>query len=119
MPKHPRSPCSDCPYRKDSELKKWHPSEFEGVLRSEEMPLGSVFACHKHAALPEQERGMCAGWLLDQKKRGLPSIALRLMLMNQPEAVEALKKVKRKGLELFESVEEMCEANGVTKNALH
>jgi hypothetical protein len=119
---HPPRPCENCPYRKDAPTRLWHRSEFEGVLDADADTFGGkVFNCHKHAALTPDQRGFCAGWLLDQKRRGLPSIQLRLILIQEPEAVAALDAVNADGLEMYSTVKGMCRANGVrprrTRNA--
>lgn len=113
MKPHMAAPCENCPYRKDAPRRMWHRKEFESVLQAEQSELGSTFACHKHANLAKKKRGFCAGWLLDQVKRGLPSIQLRLYLITHPEAVAALDEVSDGGHEMFATVEEMCRANGV------
>jgi hypothetical protein len=110
---HPVTPCENCPYRMDAPRTLWHRSEFEGVLESQRSQFGKIFNCHKHAALEPHARGFCAGWLLDQKKRGLPSIALRLELCRSAAAREALDAVDARGLRMFRSVQAMCRANGV------
>lgn len=116
-PKHPRSPCSTCPFRKDAELGYWDESHFRSLLDSqthhEAGRMGSLFFCHKHAALPAESRGFCAGWLLSQKADGVSSIALRLRLIDRQSnaALRAYEKVTTAGLELFASVEAMCSAN--------
>jgi hypothetical protein len=110
---HMTRPCENCPYRKDAPRRLWHRSEFEDVLEAEGTQFGKVYNCHKHAPLDESARGFCAGWLLDQKKRGCPSIALRLALMRDKDGVAALEAVHATGLEMFTSVKAMCRANGV------
>lgn len=110
---HPRSPCSTCPYRKDAPLGHWHPIEFRKLLASEGTTFGAVYACHGQAHKEPTARGMCAGWLLDQKKRDVPSIALRVVLLKDSSAVEAIENVTSGGAKLFSSVRAMCRANGV------
>lgn len=110
---HMIQPCENCPYRKDAPRKLWHRSEFEGVLSAERERLGKIYNCHKHSTLPIHERGLCAGWLLDQKKRNFPSISLRIMLIREPSARDAVARVSSGGLKLFRTVQAMCRANGV------
>jgi len=118
--KNPRSPCADCPYRKDAPLAKWHREEFEKVRRSRaaeqsggvyERLHSGTFACHKHAALPDKERGWCAGWAIMQQREGVPSLPLRFQLMRSPEDAADFEALTSSGLELFSSTEEMLEAN--------
>lgn len=108
-----KAPCENCPYRLDAPRRYWDRSEFEGVLAAESAQFGKIFSCHKHAGLPEPERGMCAGWLLDQKKRGVPSIVLRLALSMDGSSMRAFEAVSARGLRLFRSIYTMCRANGV------
>ena len=103
-----QSPCRNCPYRKDAPLGLWHPSEFDNLLETERLELGAVFACH--GTRKHEDMGICAGWLLDQKTRGLPSIALRIQLIQSEEARACLKSVNTGDCELY-SLQEMIAAN--------
>lgn len=107
----PRSPCGNCPYRKDSPRGLWHPDEFKKLVASDRAVLGSLFLCHK------QTGHVCVGWLLNQRERNLPSLALRLALISgraeAGELAEILRSASDGGHELFESIEDMCSANGV------
>lgn len=115
MTKHPSSPCSTCPFRRDAVLGHWAREHFEMLLEAqthhEPGKLGNVFACHKHAERPNGERGLCAGWLLDQKRDGLPSIALRMRRLTDPTVDPAIEAVNDGGLRLYKSVEAMCSDN--------
>lgn len=109
-----KSPCESCPYRRDARQEFWHPAEFVGLLANDADPvMGKMYACHEGKKLAHEDRSMCAGWLLDQKRRGLPSIQLRLLLTQSEEARAMLEEVNADGLDLYDSIEEMCEANGV------
>lgn len=110
---HMTTPCANCPYRKDAPRRLWDASEFRGLLDAERSQLGKVYGCHKQLAIDPKSRGFCAGWLLDQKKRNIPSIALRMVLISDPDAGKALEAVNDGGHEMFKSVEAMCRANGV------
>lgn len=112
---HQVVPCDNCPYRKDSPRRHWSAQEFRDLMAAEEAPFGSLYACHKEIEIPISERGFCAGWLLDQKKRNLPSIRLRLILLQDPSAVLAHQNVSDGGHEMFASVKAMCRANGVRR----
>ena len=106
------SPCKSCPYRKDSPLALWDRYEFENLLKHDADPMqGAVFGCHATRHRPREEQGPCAGWLLDQKRRGTPSIQLRLRLMRNEEAGHCYENVSEGGLELYETLQEMCEVN--------
>lgn len=106
-------PCENCPYRMDAPRRLWHRSEFVKLLESDENLLGSTYACHKQGEMPASARGLCAGWLLDQKRRHVPSIALRMLLMTNEAARAAFEAVSAEGLEMFRTVKAMCRANGV------
>jgi uncharacterized protein DUF6283 len=111
-----REPCKSCPYRRDAPLGLWHRSEFENLLAHDANELhGAMFGCHKDRERPPEERRFCVGWLLDQKRRGLPSIQLRLQLrVGGDEALaRALDEITDGGNELYPSVRAMCLANGV------
>lgn len=106
------TPCATCPYRRDTKLQLWREVEFIDLRTNDAEPLTSpVYACHSTGKLPEAERRPCAGWLLDQQRRGLPSIPLRLALIQKPEARELLDRVNAGGAELYDSIKEMHEAN--------
>lgn len=99
-----KQPCKNCPYRKDAPLALWHIDEFKKLLDAEVTMFGKVFKCHKGDGC------VCVGWLMDQDKRRLPCIALRMELSKHkitPEYLDALKSPSP----LFESIREMCIAN--------
>jgi hypothetical protein len=108
-----RKPCASCPYRKDVPIGTWHRSELENLLANDKDEMhGNLFACHKFRHRPKEEHDACAGWVLDQKERGLPSIRFRLALMTNDDAVRMLEEVTDGGHPLHESLRAMCEANG-------
>jgi hypothetical protein len=98
------SPCKNCPYRKDAPLRYWSIEEFIDLLEKEGDYMGSVYACHK------KDETVCTGWLMNQDKRGFPSIALRLSLSRNKVTREFLDSLKCKS-EMFDTVEEMCHEN--------
>lgn len=111
-------PCTKCPYRKDAPLELWSQEEFRNVLEQDRAMIGHVFGCHKH--INRKRAGevtpLCAGWVLDQIKRDFPSISLRLLIAksdNPQRSFDNLKTVSSVGLDMYETIEEMCEANGV------
>lgn len=111
--KHPTSPCAKCPFQKDAPREHWAYEEYERTLEADRSQLGGLFGCHSHAALPPQRQGFCAGWALDQKRRGVPSIRLRMAMIADPSVEDALRAVTDGGHALFPSIEAMCRANGV------
>lgn len=102
-----RTPCGDCPYRKDSPPRMWHPEEFRGLLRSEREVMGRVYLCHKQNGRP------CIGWVLDQRERNYPSLALRLECIRDPAAARCAEEAHTGGHPMHPSIEAMCRANGV------
>ena len=61
------------------------------MLASEDDQMGVIFQCHSDIQKPSMERSMCAGWLLDQKKRDLPSISLRLSMRTDDSVAQAVQ----------------------------
>ena len=109
-----RAPCSTCPYRKDVPVGTWHRSEFERLLKDDADPArGAVFGCHKGKSLTSARLQVCGGWLLDQKKRGVPSIGFRMDMIRNPAAGEAIDKITSGGHPVYSSIAAMCKANGV------
>lgn len=108
------TPCAKCPYRKDAPLRLWHPDEFRNLLRQDADPMnGRLFGCHNDGKKPKEEQRPCVGWLLDQKRRGTPSIQLRLALMRNEKAVMMYERISAAGLKLYRTIQAMCRANGV------
>ncbi len=104
-------PCKSCPYRRDAPLAFWSAEEFTNLARTDADALGSVFACHQDGKKPVEERGLCIGWALDQQKRNLPSIRLRLLLASDPSAAAQFARITGAGLLLWSSVRLMIKAN--------
>lgn len=97
-------PCGTCPYRKDAPRRLWARDEFEDLLANENSELGTVYLCHKKNGC------VCVGWLIEQDRRGLPSIALRLALLRHGidrHYLDSLDSTAR----LFNNIEEMVRAN--------
>lgn len=99
-----KSPCQNCPYRKDAPLALWSIEEFVDLLKHERSQMGTVYGCHK------KDGNVCVGWLMNQDENRIPSIMLRLQLSQ--------KKIDRKFMdslncksERFETIEEMIVAN--------
>lgn len=110
-----RSPCTSCPYRKDAPLHLWDLAEFESLLANDRNEMtGAVYQCHEGRKQPDEERRPCMGWMLDQKRRNVPSIQLRMLLMRNAEACAAFNEAHA-GAKLFASIAAMCRANGVRR----
>jgi len=99
-----KSPCRDCPYRKDAPLAKWDKSHFDDLKASQSDFWGKTYKCHKNNG------SACKGWLIDQWRHNLPSIALRITMSNLKPSPNYLKSLFCKS-ELYGSIDEMCEAN--------
>jgi hypothetical protein len=99
-----KSPCGNCPYRRDSPLRHWHIEEFQKVWDAEESDLGAMFMCHK------KNGSVCIGFLMNQDAQNFPSIMLRLSLAREKVSREYLDSLSSPA-ELFETAQEMCEAN--------
>jgi hypothetical protein len=97
-------PCQNCPYRKDAPLWLWSIEEFKKVVSSEKSEYGRVFLCHK------KDGNACVGWLIDQDRRGLPSIALRVELSKAGITREYMDKLSSPA-PLYDDIEQMCTAN--------
>lgn len=105
-----REPCGSCPYRKDAPLGLWHPSEFDRLVATDQSQVGSLFGCH--ATIKKEHPSVCAGWLLDQRERGIPSLMLRVALMRErKEAGGCLEQVSSGGHPLYKSIAAMVAAN--------
>jgi hypothetical protein len=105
-----REPCTSCPYRTDAPLQLWSREEFVNLLDKDVSQMGSTFGCHEYNKRRDEAQ-VCIGWLLDQRERGVPSINFRLALIRNPAARACLKEASSPA-PLYDSIEEMCEANG-------
>jgi hypothetical protein len=100
------SPCETCPYRKDVKLALWSVEEFKDLLEYEKSFMGTTYLCHK------KNGSICVGFLMNQNERGLPSLALRMSLIDEREEIaEGYMNSLHCDAERFETVEEMCRAN--------
>lgn len=99
-----KSPCNNCPYRKDAPLKLWHASEYVKLLKSEHDTFGTVYGCHKN------DGHTCVGWLMKQDENRMPSIALRMKLLSHKVDVSYFDSLHCKS-PLYGSVKEMIQAN--------
>jgi hypothetical protein len=99
-----KSPCGNCPYRKDGTLKLWHKSEYNKLKEIENSQFGSVYKCHKNNG------SICVGWLMKQDENNLPSIALRIALTINKVTREYLNNLKSPS-ELYENIDAMIKAN--------
>lgn len=99
-----KQPCNNCPYRKDAPKAHWSIEEFKDLLRNDADHFGTTYGCHK------KDDHVCVGWLMDQVKRNIPSIALRIALMKNKVSREYLNAL-RSPSKMFSSVREMCIAN--------
>lgn len=98
------TPCKSCPYRKDAKIAFWSIDEFENLLQKEDDYFGAAYMCH------QKNGSICVGFLMNQLDRGTPSIALRLAMIQNKVGKEYFDSLHCES-EMFETVEEMCEAN--------
>lgn len=106
-----RQPCVSCPYRKDAKLAFWHADHFTKLLRDDKDLMGPLYQCHEDGKKPANERGLCVGWMLDQKRRDVPAVMLRLKLSTNEDLRGQFEAISEAGLRLFSSVADMCRAN--------
>ena len=99
-----KTPCKNCPYRKDAPLQLWSKEVFSDLIKNDADYMGAVYACHKNNG------SVCVGWLMDQDKRNHPSIMLRLSLSKNKVDRKYLDSLHCK-TELFTSIQEMAHAN--------
>ena len=105
-------PCQSCPYRKGAPVGLWDPQHFLELYVAEMSQTGAMYGCHKYGKRPTAEQSFCAGWLLDQRRRGVRNIGLR-MYMADDRLRASFEQLDAGGLELYPDVGSMCAANGV------
>lgn len=98
------SPCNNCPYRKDAPLQHWSIDEFKDLIAKDSSYMGATYGCHKN------DGKLCTGFVMDQDKRGVPSIALRIKFGRDGTGIADLDTLKCKS-KLFKSIKEMAGAN--------
>lgn len=99
-----KTPCKNCPYRKDAPLQLWDKKEFKDLLENEKKEMGVTYVCHKNNG------SICVGWLMMQEKNYLPSIMLRISLSKHNVTRKYLESLHCK-TEMFETTEDMVRAN--------
>lgn len=99
-----KSPCENCPYRKDAPLKLWHKEEFAKLLETEAEQFAPIYYCHK------KDGHICVGYLMMQDKNYFPNINLRLSLSKNNVTRDYLDKLLCK-LPLYKTTKEMIRAN--------
>lgn len=99
-----KTPCKNCPYRKDAPLQLWHKEEFKKLLESDNDTMGTFYGCHKNNG------SVCVGWLMMQDKNRIPSIVLRISLSKHNITRKYMDALHCK-TEMFETTEEMVMAN--------
>lgn len=108
-----RKPCNNCPWRRDAEPGYWDPDHFRDIWSNCQDDGLSVMLCHKATALPEAERGdlVCQGWA---RVMGYEAIGVRIaVLSGRLDPAEVCNRGTVDGPELYDSFEEMLEANGI------
>lgn len=97
--------CDTCPYRRSTPVGIWSAAEYENLRLNDGHGFGSLFNCHL------KDGSLCRGWLADQKRRGVPSLSLRMRLMRDDAQCDAFNALDDADPALYESIEEMIEAN--------
>jgi hypothetical protein len=105
-----RQPCSNCPWRRGAPREYWDPLHFKDIWRNCQDDGQSLMLCHKAGDLPHEEARevICQGWV---RVIGLDAICVRLAAMRGAVTPEELEDTDRP--DLFDSFEEMMEANGI------
>lgn len=106
-----RAPCVSCPYRKDAKLAFWHADHFVKLLAHDGDPWSPLYHCHEDGKKPVGDRGLCVGWLIDQKRHNIPALLLRLKLMNDEALSIQIDAISGRGVRLFRTVAAMCREN--------
>lgn len=78
-----------------------------------------VFGCHKDRHGDPDEQEYCVGWLLYQRKRGVPNLALRLALIMNDSALIQFREAHVEDDELYETITELVQANLARDQELH
>lgn len=99
-----KSPCNNCPYRKDAPRRHWSIEEFRDLMIKDADYMGVTYGCHK------KDDHVCVGWLMDQDKRGFPSLVLRMTLSKLRIDRTYLDNLASPS-EMFKSIREMAIAN--------
>ncbi len=99
-----KTPCKNCPYRKDAPLRLWHYQHYIDLLEEDKKQFGGVYACHK------KNGSVCIGWLMMQDKNRLPSISLRMKLMKDKVDESYLDSLHCKS-DMYETLQDMVTAN--------
>lgn len=99
-----KTPCNNCPYRKDSKLQHWAREEFIQLLENDSQQFGKTYGCHKNNGT------VCRGWLMMQDKNNFPSLSLRISLSKNNVDRVYLDALHCKS-EMYDTVEEMIKTN--------
>ena len=91
------------------------------IQRREENPTASsLFLCHKDKDKPAGQRGLCGGWMLDQRRRNIPSLALRMACITSKGDALATQLAEITGTgDCYEDVDELIRLNLARDVELH
>lgn len=106
-----RTPCGDCPYRRDAPLGKWDPREFVELEKSDMDLASPMYGCHK------KDGTLCRGWVIDQRERDMPNVTLRFHVAMVPDMRAEVAAV-RCPVPRWPSIRVMAQANGVADMTL-
>lgn len=109
----PRTPCSTCPYRKDTPKGIWHESEYQKLAEYDEYdhltrtgplePATALFLCHQSHVTGEDT--VCRGWVATHPD----SVAVRLAMLRGELTPEQVYE-EQCPVELYASGREAMEA---------
>lgn len=80
-------------------------------MAQDQTQFGTTYGCHKN------DGTFCRGWFINQRARGFPSIMLRIAMAKADISRKEMDAFAAPpGEEMFDSIEEMAEANfpGIT-----
>jgi hypothetical protein len=103
-------PCAECPWRRDVPVGKFPPERFAQLARSVEEGFNPLFACHM---TPDGAERACASYLARDGRR---NFTLRLLVRRHQIDWRAIV-AEAENFDLFDSYQEMAEANGCRLSA--
>jgi len=104
-------PCATCPYLRATKRALWSEEEYANLQAQDRNDFGSLFGCHSDAKKLRADQSLCVGWALDQKRRNVPSLSFRMLLLTRDGVGEWFAALSEKGLKLYRSIDAMRRAN--------
>ena len=107
------TPCSNCPWRRDSPRKYWHRDHFLDIYRHCQNDGIHTMLCHKSSSLPSPR--LCHGWIAVQ---GFDSIGVRLACMRGEVTADLVRSGVDPSIPMFDNFDSMMRANGIEPTTL-